>query len=58
MIEDPPLRLTLGGYTVDISRRVDGGVTLTVYVMFGRQTIEVPAAEWQQIVGYAPPPQD
>lgn len=51
-----PLRLSLGGYDVEVARRVDGGVTITVRVLFGSTVVPVPLDDWRRIVEYAPPP--
>ena len=50
-----PLKLSLGGYDVEVTRRVDGGVTITVRVLFGATVVPVPFDEWRRIVEYAPP---
>lgn len=57
-VSDAPLRLDLGGYTVDIVRRPDGGINLTAYYLFSDITVPVPAEQWRRIVEYAPPPVD
>ena len=53
MSDPPPRRLTIGGYPVELTHNLDGGMTLVIDLgWLGSKTLVISGEEWLELMRF------